>query len=116
VSGVDRRLPKSTGITETTDQAWMVEIAASAEVSDFVAEHGGRVYVWISRHQGFRCSTSYLETALENPHGGMYFRRRPAPGFHVYLECTQRIWPKTMEFALRHRQVEAYWNGLAWIV
>lgn len=109
--------PKSVGITEVTDVATDVEIVAPEDVRDFVAEHGGRLYVWISVHPGFRFTLSLLDTALEHPTtGDLYFRRIPADGFDLYLEARQRIWPKRMEFALRrHRRVEAYWNGLAWI-
>lgn len=104
------------GITETTDVVTDVEIVAPAEVGEFVAARGGRVYVWISIHQGFRFALCLLEASLEHPaRGGLYFRRVLAPGFELYLESTQRIWPRTMEFALRRGRIHAYWNGLAWI-
>ena len=108
---------KGMGITDVTDVPTDVEIVAPDEVRDFVAAHGGRLYVWISVHHGVRCALCLLETSLEHPaRGDLYFRRVAARGFDLYLEATQRIWPKTMEFALRRRRhVEAYWNGLAWI-
>jgi hypothetical protein len=108
---------KGMGITDVTDVPTDVEIVAPDEVRDFVAVHGGRLYVWISVHHGVPCALCLLETSLEHPsRGDLYFRRVAAPGFDLYLEARQRIWPKTMEFALRrHRRVEAYWNGLAWI-
>jgi hypothetical protein len=106
------------GITDVTDVATDVEIVAPPEVRDFVAACGGRLYVWISVHRGFPCTLCLLETALKHPpeSRGLYFRRiRVAEGFDLFLEATQRIWPRTMEFALRRRRVYAYWNGLAWI-
>ena len=110
--------PKSVGITEVTDVATDVEIVAPEDVRDFVAEHGGRLYVWISVHPGFRCTLCLLETvarASARPAISTSVASGPH-GFDLYLEATQRIWPKRMEFALRrHRRVEAYWNGLAWI-
>ena len=102
-------------VHDVTDVATDVEIVASDEVRDFIASHGGRLYVWISVHRGVPCTLCLLETSLEHPRGDLYFRRILAPGFDLYLEATQRIWPKTMEFALRRRRVVAYWNGLAWI-
>jgi hypothetical protein len=108
---------KGMGITDVTDVPTDVEVVAPDEVRDFVAAHGGRVYVWISVHRGVLSALSLLETSLEHPtRGDLCFRRVAAPGFELYLEATQRIWPKRMEFALRRRRrLEAYWNGLAWI-
>jgi hypothetical protein len=109
-------MQKGVGVTEVTDVATDVEIVAPDEVRDFIASRGGRLYVWISVHHGWRCTLCLLETSLEHPtKGDLYFRRIRSQGFDLYLDATQRIWPKTMEFALRRRRVEAYWNGLAWI-
>lgn len=102
---------------DVTDVATDVEIVAPDEVREFVAARGGRLYVWISVHRGVRCTLCLLETSLQHPSkGGLYFRRIRAPGFDLYLEATQRVWPIKMEFALRRRRVDAYWNGMAWIV
>jgi hypothetical protein len=107
----------SAGLTEVTEVATDVEIVAPTEVRDFVAAHGGRLFVWISVHRGVPCTLCLLETSLEPPTGrDLGFRRVKAPGFDLYLEATQRVWPKKLELALRrHRRVDAYWNGLAWI-
>ena len=63
------------------------------------------------------CPLCLLEASLDPPtKRDLGFRRIQAPGFDLYLDATQHIWPKTMEFALRRRRrVEAYWNGLAWL-
>ena len=116
-TGMTGWTPKSMGMTEVTDVATDVEIVAPEDVRDFVAAHGGRLFVWISVHPGVRCTLSLLEASLKPPRERESdFRRIKAPGFDLYLEATQRFWPKTMEFGLRrHRRVEAYWNGLAWI-
>jgi hypothetical protein len=101
---------------DVTDVATDVEIVAPDEVREFVAARGGRLYVWISVHRGVRCTLCLLETSLRHPSkGDLSFRRIRAPGFDLYLEATQRIWPNRMEFALHRRRVDAYWNGLAWI-
>jgi hypothetical protein len=110
------RLPKSMGTTPVTDVPTDIEMIAPDAVRDFVVAHGGRVFVWISVHHGFRCALCLLEVSPEHPRDGdLYFRRITGPGFDVYLEATQRVWPKTLEFGLRRKHVEAYWNGLAWI-
>ena len=105
------------GLPNVTDVATDVEVVAPDEVRDFVATHGGRLFVWISVHPGVPCAICLLEASLEPPaRRDLDFRRIGAPGFDLYLEARQRIWPKRMEFALRRRRrVEAYWNGLAWI-
>jgi hypothetical protein len=94
-----------------------VEIVAPGEVGDFVAAHGGRLFVWVSAHPGMLYVPCLLETSLEPPRKReLSFRRVTAPGFDLYLEGTQKIWPRVMEFGLRRRRrVEAYWNGMAWI-
>jgi hypothetical protein len=107
---------KGFGLTDVTDVASDVEMVAPAEVRDFVAARGGRLFVWISLHRGFRCTLALLETSRELPAAGdLCFRSIRANGLDVYLESTQRIWPRPMEFALSRRRVHAYWNVLAWI-
>ena len=64
------RTAKGMGMTEVTDVATDVEIVAPDEVRDFVAAHGGRLYVWISVHHGVRCTLCLLETSLEHPTQG----------------------------------------------
>jgi hypothetical protein len=108
---------KGFGLTDVTDVATDIEVVAPAEVRDFVAARGGRLYVWISVHRGVPCTLALLETSTRHPtRGDLYFRRIRTNGFDVYLEATQRVWPRTMEFALRRRRIDAYWNGLAWIL
>jgi hypothetical protein len=111
------RLCDCFGLHDVTDVATDVEITAPDDVREFVAAHGGRLFVWISVHRGVPCTLCLLEASLRPPARRDFdFRRIRAPGFDVYLESRQRIWPKKMDFALRrHRRVEAYWNGLAWI-
>jgi hypothetical protein len=104
-------------VHDVVDAATDVEIVAPADVRDFVAAHGGRLFVWVSAHPGMLFVPCLLETSLESPRKrDLSFRRVQAPGFDLYLEGTQKRWPRTMEFALRRRRrVEAYWNGMAWI-
>ena len=104
------------GLHDVTDVATDVEVVAPAEVSDFVAAHGGRLFVWISVHRGIGCALCLLETSFDPPPGrNSDFRRISAPGFDLYLEATQRVWPKKLELARRRKRVDAYWNGLGWI-
>jgi hypothetical protein len=109
-------LPQCGLVHDTTDVATDVQVVAPSEVRDFVAAHGGRLFVWISAHPGFPAPICLLEASPRPPRGDLGFRRITGPGFDIYLESTQRVWPKVMEFALKRRKrVEAYWNGLGWI-
>lgn len=103
------------GLHDVTEVATDVEITASDAARDHVVAHGGRVYVWISVHPAFPCALCLLEASVTPPKEDLGFRRVHGPGFDVYLEATQRFWPRRMEFARRRRHLEAYWNGLAWI-
>jgi hypothetical protein len=103
------------GLHDVTGEATDVEITASDAARKYVVAHGGRVFVWISVHPGFPCSVCLLEASATPPKRDVGFRRVRGPGFDVYLEATQKVWPKQMELARRWRHLEAYWNGLAWI-
>jgi hypothetical protein len=111
-------MPYCGRVHDTTDVATDVEVVAPAAVRDFVAAHDGRLFVWIRAPRGLFPTPCLLEASVKPPRKlDLSFRRVETPGFDLYLEGTQRIWPKTMEFALRRgRRVEAYWNGMAWIV
>lgn len=111
-------MPYCGPVHDTIDVATDVDLVVPDEVRDFVAEHGGRLFVWIWVPRGLFFTPCMLETALKPPRKlDLSFRRVDVGGFDLYLEGTQRIWPRTMEFALRRgRRVEAYWNGMAWIV
>jgi hypothetical protein len=110
-------MPYCGRVHETTDVPTDVEIVAPDEVRDFVKAHGGRVFVWVRTPRGPFITPCYLEASLEAPRSpDLSFRRLRTPGFDLYLEATQRVWPRTLELALRRRRrVEAYWNGMAWI-
>jgi hypothetical protein len=110
-------MPPCGPVRDTTDVATDIEFMAPDEVREFIAAHGGRIFVWVSVHPAMWRPICLLEASLEPPRKkGLTFRRVKAPGFDVYLEGTRRTWPCVMEFALRgHKRVDAYWNGLAWV-
>jgi hypothetical protein len=112
---MDTELCTCIGLRDITEEASDVEVTASAATTEYVRAHGGRVFVWISVHRAFFCPLCLLEVSVSTPKQDFGFRRVQGPGFDVYLEATQRFWPRKMEFARRRRHIEAYWNGLAWI-
>lgn len=109
-------MPQCGLVHDTTEVVADIEVVAPGAVRDYVAAHGGRLFVWIAVHRGLWMPTCLLEAALEPPRKrDLAFRRVEAPGFDLYLEGTQRVWPRMMEFALRRRRIEAYWNGFGFI-
>ena len=83
-------MPQCGLVHDTTDVATDIEVVAPDEVRDFVAAHGGRLFVWVSAHPGLWFPTCLLEASLEPPRGrDLSFRRVEAPGFELYLEGTQ---------------------------
>jgi len=109
------RLCECMGLHDVTPAATDVEVEASDAARTMISAHGGRVFVWISIHPGIPCALCLLETSFEPPDRDLGFRRIDGPGFDVYLESTQRLWPLKLEFGRRWRHLEAYWNGLAWV-
>lgn len=111
-------MPQCGRVHDTTDVLSDVEFVVPDDVREFVAAHGGRLFVWVWLPPGLTPVPCMLEAATRPPSRlELAFRRVNLDGFELYLEGTQRIWPRTMEFALRRkRRVEAYWNGMTWIV
>jgi hypothetical protein len=105
-------------VHDVTEDLGEVDVLAPDDVREFVAAHGGRVFVWVRVPRGLVPTPCMLESSLEPPRKpDLAFRRLRGPGFDIYLEATQRLWPRKLELALhRRRRVEAYWNGMAWIV
>jgi hypothetical protein len=104
-------------VHDVTESLAEVEVVAPDDVREHVVAHGGRVFVWVRVPRGFLFTPCMLETSLDPPaREDLAFRRLRGPGFDIYLEATQKLWPRTLEFALRRRRrVEAYWNGMIWI-
>ena len=60
-------MPQCGVLRDVTDVATDVEVLAPDDVRDFVAAHGGRLFVWVSVHRGFPYTLCLLETSLEPP-------------------------------------------------
>ncbi len=105
-------------VHDVTESLAEVDVVAPDDVREYVAAHGGRVFLWVRPPRGLFFTPCTLETTLEPPRRHDFaFRRLQGPGFEIYLEATQKLWPRTLEFVLHRRgRVEAYWNGMAWIV
>ena len=115
---MDTRFCECMGLHDVTEVAdGRRDRRRPSEVRDFVAGHGGRLFVWISVHPGSRCPLCLLETSFEPPRQArprlpprQGARVRPLPGGHAagLAEVAGVRSPP-------RRRVEAYWNGLAWV-
>jgi hypothetical protein len=108
--------PRPIGCTDDLDR---VEVVASDDVRRFIADGGGELYVWVSRHGGCcRGALSLMEAETQRPERPLLaFRRVSVAGFDLYLDAARRYWPLQLELELtgRGRRVSAYWNGQAWV-
>jgi hypothetical protein len=93
-------------------------IVADDRVRAFVAEHGGRLYVWAVDHRCCSGRLSLLETDVARP---ARWRSSGEPldggGFELFLDGGFHGRPQTLVLDLgrRGRKVRAFWNDCAFI-
>ena len=93
-----------------------MDIRAADEVTAFVRERGGTLYVWTSTH---RCCTgplTLLDAATEAPRRGTHgFRHVAAGSYDVLLDIGRRRAPRelVLELDRRRTKVLAYWDDVA---
>jgi hypothetical protein len=106
-------------IDGVTDDLGEITVVAAEDVRRLIAEQGGDLYLWVSRHGGLgRCQIALLEASTERPpNKRLTFRRLPAQHFDLQLEADRRFWPRTLviEFSGHGGKVCAYWNGQGWV-
>ena len=95
-----------------------IELIVGDGVPEFVATHGGRLYVWTETHACCTGGLTLLETATAPP-PRRAFAAPPlsAAGFEVYLDAGRRTPPRTLtlELGRRGRRLRAFWNGCAYV-
>jgi hypothetical protein len=93
-------------------------IVADDRVRAFVAQHGGRLYVWAVDHRCCSGRLSLLETDVARP---ARWRSTGEPidagGFELFLDGGFHGRPQTLVLDLgrRGRKVRAFWNDCAFI-
>jgi len=93
-----------------------VLIVASDEARKYVAERGGRLYVWLSTSACCH-PVPRLDSATE-PKTDREFRRVAEDDFEVWAPLNARL-PNELHVEVHRfprRRVEAYWDGCAWVV
>ena len=91
-----------------------MEVVAGSGVGQFVAERGGRLFVWTDSHRCCSGNITYLQTSTDARDAGP-FTPFESSGFVVWFESGVRP-PDELHLevkGLRRKHVEAYWNGCA---
>jgi hypothetical protein len=92
-----------------------MRVVASLEAREAVRAGGGRLFVWPKRVRC--CGITFLHASTEPP--DREFRRVETGGIEVYLAGGFRELPEELHVELRgrrrHRHLEAYWNGCAYV-
>jgi hypothetical protein len=97
-----------------------MRVEVSPAAAGFVAERGGRLWVWAARPQ-LCCWTTpaYMHAATEQPAGVPGFGPVPAPGLHLWFRPPAGRLPSVLEIGLHGRRrprIEAYWEGCRYVL
>jgi hypothetical protein len=96
-----------------------MRVTATAEAAEFIGAHGGQLFVWPAEHRSARLALAVLEASVDPPPRALDFRRVDAGGFLLFLHPALTTFPEELLVVLRgrrHPRVEAFWDGLAYIV
>jgi hypothetical protein len=94
-----------------------MRVVASEAASELIQAQGGRLYVWLKR--AHCCgSVTTLATASEPPAQKTFRQVDSCETFALYLPLGLARLPDELhlDVSRRHRHVEAYWDGCAWVV
>ncbi len=96
-----------------------MRVTATGDAAEFIRAHGGQLFVWPTEHRSARLTLAVLDASVDPPPRALDFRRVEAGEFLVFLHPAIKTLPGELAVALRgrrHPHIEAYWDGLAYIV
>jgi len=96
-----------------------MRVTASADAAEFIRAQGGQLFVWPAEHRSARLTLAFLKASVDPPPQALDFRRVEARGFLLFLDPALQTLPEELLVVLRgrrHPHIEAYWDGLAYIV
>ena len=96
-----------------------VRVTATADAAEFIRTHGGQLFVWPTEHRSARLTLAFLEASVDPPPRALDFRRVEAGDFLLFMHPALKTLPDELLVVLRgrrHPHIEAYWDGLAYIV
>lgn len=108
-----------------------MKIGATPKASEYIREHGGKLWVWLDPHRSLVGGYVFLEAATEPPgtsRGAKMTRssRRAhrflsanAGGFELHYEWGKLDAPEEIHVELRgwmNKRIEAFWNGCVFVI
>ena len=96
-----------------------MRVTASADAAEFIRTHGGQLFVWPAEHRSARLTLAFLKASVDPPARALDFRRIGARDFLLFMDPALQTLPEELLVVLRgrrHPHIEAYWDGLAYIV
>ena len=96
-----------------------MRVTATAEAAQFIGARGGHLFVWPAEHRSARLTLAFLQASVDPPARALDFRRVEAGDFLLFLHPALPRLPDELLVVLRgrrHPHLEAYWDGLAYIV
>ena len=96
-----------------------MRVTVTADAAEFIRTRGGQLFVWPAEHQSARLTLAVLEASVDPPPRALDFRRVEAGDLLLFLHPALTTLPEELLVVLRgrrHPHIEAYWDGLAYIV
>jgi|GEM_PF-6886183 len=91
-----------------------MQVVVSPSACARIAARGGRLYVWLRKS---RCcgGLTTLEVAHEAPRGRVFRRVDQEVRFELYVPEHLARLPDELVVEAGRRQLDAFWNGCAWV-
>ena len=96
-----------------------MRVTASTDAAEFIRTRGGQLFVWPTEHRSARLTLAFLKASVDPPPRALDFRRVEARDFLRFMDPALQTLPDELLVVLRgrrHPHIEAYWDGLAYIV
>ena len=96
-----------------------MRVTVTADAAEFIRTRGGQLFVWPAEHRSARLTLAVLEASVDPPPRALDFRRVEAGDLLLFLHPALKTPPEELLVVLRgrrHPHIEAYWDGLAYIV
>ena len=96
-----------------------MRMTVTADAAEFIRTRGGQLFVWPAEHRSARLTLAVLEASVDPPPRALDFRRVEAGDLLLFLHPALTTLPEELLVVLRgrrHPHIEAYWDGLAYIV
>lgn len=90
-----------------------MDVIANEDVTEFVQDLGGRLFVWADPHRCCRGGVTLLRASARAP-GTREFRQHDVDGFELWFDPGRKSPPDELHLEVkgwRKKRVEAYWNG-----